>query len=151
MPESPHPSGLEVSLIDELHRRAQIVAEHAYAPYSRFRVGAALLLAEPKPDLIVAGCNVENSSFRLTTCAEQAAIVSAVAAFGPLLKLRAVSVANLNHTSSSPCGACRQTIFEFSTPDTWVFYPGQDGMQISSPIADLLPAGFAFQLRPSQR
>ncbi len=133
-------------MIVDLHRRANVAAEHAYAPYSGFRVGAALLLASPEPDLIVAGCNVENSSFRLTTCAEQTAIVSAVAAFGPLLKLRAVVIANLNRASSSPCGACRQTILEFSTTDTWVFYPGEDGRQTSSPIRDLLPAGFAFQL-----
>ena len=147
MSETLHPSGLELSLITDLHRRAQVAAEHAYAPYSGFRVGAALLLAGPGPDAIVAGCNVENSSYRLTTCAEQTAIVSAVAAFGPLLKLRAVVIANLNHASSSPCGACRQTILEFSTPDTWVFYPGKDGKQTSSRIADLLPAGFTFQFQ----
>ncbi len=127
----------------QLYEHAQRVAEHAYAPYSHFRVGAAILLTSGE---IVSGCNVENASYRLTSCAEQAAIVSAVSQYGPGIKLRAVAVANLNDAASQPCGACRQTIFEFSTPDTRIYYPATDGQIASVSINELLPA--AFRLNP---
>lgn len=93
-----------------LRELATKAAEHAYAPYSRYRVGAALLLED---GAVVTGCNVENCSYRLTSCAEQGAIARAVAEHGPGIRLRAVAVANLNHASSMPCGACRQTLSEF--------------------------------------
>ena len=128
--------------IDELARRAERVAHHAYAPYSRFRVGAALLLTTGE---IVTGCNVENASYRLTTCAEQSAIVAAVSLYGPGIKLRAVAVANLNGTASQPCGACRQTIFEFSTPETRIYYPAAGGETASVTMAELLPAAFHLE------
>ena len=121
---------------------ADRVAENAYAPYSRFRVGAALLLTTGE---IVTGCNVENASYRLTTCAEQSAIVSAVSQYGPAIKLRAIAVANLNATASQPCGACRQTIFEFSTADTQIYYPAVDGETSSVSMAELLPAAFHLE------
>ena len=88
------------------------------------------------------GCNVENASYRLTTCAEQTAITSAVAAHGPTIRIRAIVVVNLNNTASQPCGACRQTIYEFSTPATEVFFPLADGSLTSSTIAELLPSAF---------
>jgi len=127
-----HPSDLTPAQIASLQQHAVTVAHHAYAPYSNFRVGAALLLTD---GTIVTGCNVENASYRLTTCAEQTAITSAVA-------LRAIAVANLNSTASQPCGACRQTIHEFSTPDTIVFYPAEAGTIAQATIAELLPAAF---------
>jgi cytidine deaminase len=141
--QTSHPSGLEAKQIAELYRLATEVAHHAYAPYSSFRVGAALLLSTGE---IVTGCNVENASYRLTTCAEQSAIVSAIGQYGPEIKLRAIAVANLNDTASEPCGACRQTIFEFSTSGTWIFYPAAGGTIADCSIADILPA--AFQLAP---
>lgn len=123
----------------ELQQRAAAAAQNSYSPYSRFRVGAALLLEDGS---IVTGCNVENASYRLTTCAEQNAITTAVALHGPSIRIRAIVIANLNHAASQPCGACRQTITEFSTPDTLVFFPQQGGTTQRSTIADLLPAGF---------
>ncbi|MGH9596807.1 MAG: cytidine deaminase [Edaphobacter sp.] len=123
----------------DLQRRAIAAAHHAYAPYSNFRVGAALLLTD---GTIVTGCNVENASYRLTVCAEQAAIVTAVSLLGPKIKIRAIAVANLNDAASQPCGACRQTIHEFSTPDTVVFFPGEKGTIAQATIAELLPAAF---------
>ena len=129
--------------IADLQQRATEVAHHAYAPYSNFRVGAAVLLSD---GTIVTGCNVENASYRLTTCAEQTAITSAVALHGPNLRIRAIAVANLNQAASQPCGACRQTILEFSTPSTTIFFPRQDGTFDHATIADLLPA--AFLLNP---
>ena len=76
--QAAHPSGLTAAQIADLYQRATQVARHAYAPYSHFRVGAALLLRTGE---IVTGCNVENASYRLTTCAEQSAIVAAVGLF----------------------------------------------------------------------
>ena len=134
-----HPSDLTPTQIASLLQHATTVAHHAYAPYSNFRVGAAVLLTD---GTIVTGCNVENASYRLTTCAEQTAIASAVALRGPGIRIRAIAVANLNQTASQPCGACRQTIHEFSTPDTIVFFPAEAGTTAQATIAELLPAAF---------
>jgi cytidine deaminase len=140
-------SGLSLETINDLRQRAALAAERAYAPYSRFRVGAAVLLApgEHGESEIVTGCNVENASFRLTSCAEQAAIATAVGRYGPAIRIRAVAVANLNGAASMPCGACRQTILEFSTPETWIFYPAEKGASAEAALADLIPAAFRFE------
>ncbi len=119
--------------------RAAAAAENSYSPYSRFRVGAAVLLQSGET---VAGTNVENASYRLTSCAEQAAIASAVAQFGPGIRIRAVAVANLNGAASVPCGACRQTIWEFADAEAQVFYPAAGGVMVETTICELLPAGF---------
>ena len=136
-PSAPNP--VSPAQAADLQQRAIAVAQHAYAPYSHFRVGAAVLLVD---GTIVTGCNVENSSYRLTVCAEQAAIATAVSLRGPSIRIRAIAVANLNDTASQPCGACRQTIHEFSTPDTVVFFPGDGGAIAQATIAALLPAAF---------
>jgi len=119
--------------------RAAAAAQNSYSPYSRFRVGAAVLLQSGET---VAGTNVENASYRLTSCAEQAAIASAVAQFGPGIRIRAVAVANLNGAASVPCGACRQTIWEFADAEAQVFYPAAGGVMVETTIGELLPAGF---------
>jgi cytidine deaminase len=143
-PNSPSdPNLLSPTQAADLQQRAIAVAHHAYAPYSHFRVGAAVLLSD---GTIVTGCNVENASYRLTVCAEQAAIAAAVSLHGPQIRIRAIAVANLNDTASQPCGACRQTIYEFSTPETIVFFPGEKGAIAQTTIDKLLPA--AFQLTP---
>ena len=116
----PHPSGLAAVEIAILQARAKAAASNAYAPYSRFRVGAAILLSSGET---VTGCNVENASYGLTSCAERNAIFSAVSQYGPGISIRAVAVANLNQAASMPCGACRQVLAEFGTPATWVFFP----------------------------
>jgi len=138
--DSPNgPNSLSLAQATDLQQRAIAVAHHAYAPYSHFRVGAAVLLAD---GTIVTGCNVENASYCLTVCAEQAAIAAAVSLHGPDIRIRAIAVANLNDTASQPCGACRQTIYEFSTPDTLVFFPAEEGVIAQATIAALLPAAF---------
>ena len=124
---------------ERLIAMAAEAAEHAYAPYSRFRVGAALLLEGGE---IVAGCNVENCSYRLTSCAEQGAIARAVATWGPGIRLRGVAVANLNGAVSMPCGACRQTLAEFGGDDVVVLYPGEGGVVEETTLGELLPAAF---------
>jgi cytidine deaminase len=128
------------SILAELARRAEAAAHNAYAPYSRFYVGAAILLESGQ---IVTGCNVENASYRLTTCAEQTAIARAVAEFGPAIRLRAVVVHNLNHTACQPCGACRQTIAEFAPPEATIVFPSADGPATTT-LAALLPASFSL-------
>jgi cytidine deaminase len=136
-----------------LHQLTTAVAQNAHAPYSNFRVGAAILL-EPSTNIpantIVIGCNVENASYRLTTCAEQSAIAAAVALHGPSIRIRAVVIVNLNNAPCSPCGACRQTIREFATPTTRIYFPGPNAVPTEATIADLLPHAFlADSLLPS--
>lgn len=109
----------------------------AYAPYSRFQVGAAVLT---ESGATYAGCNVENSSYGLTNCAERTAIFAAVAAEGPRMRIRAVAVWTNPEGPCSPCGACRQVIFEFG-PDAIVLYQGKDGVE-EVRASRLLPAGF---------
>jgi cytidine deaminase len=124
---------------ERLRELARVVAAHAYAPYSGFRVGAALLLDD---GTVVVGCNVENCSYRLTSCAEQGAIARAVAEFGPGIRVRAVAVANLNAAASMPCGACRQTLSEFGEDAMVVLYPGEGGAMEETTLGELLPHAF---------
>lgn len=132
--------------IADLQQRATGVARNSYSPYSHFKVGAALLLHSDsvQPGVIVTGANVENASYRLTSCAEQAAIGSAVALYGPQVRIRAVAVANLNGATCMPCGACRQTLAEFADADTPVFYPTAAGDTVATTLAELLPAAFVL-------
>lgn len=127
---------------EALLRQAQEAAQHSYSPYSHFRVGAALLLEDGS---VVTGCNVENCSYRLTSCAEQGAIARAVAEYGPGVRLRAVAVANLNDSASMPCGACRQTLAEFGDDDTLILYPGEEGQQAETTLGALLPHAFRLE------
>jgi cytidine deaminase len=125
-----------------LQRAATKAAEHAYAPYSKFRVGAALLLTD---GTTVTGCNVENASYGLTICAERSAVVTAVSEKGPGIKIRAIAVDNLNGAASAPCGACRQVLSEFALPDAVILFPvkqGQERSFESRPFFDLLPFSF---------
>jgi cytidine deaminase len=114
--------------------------KNAYAPYSKFRVGAAILTASGE---IFVGCNVENASYGMTNCAERTAIFAAVAQLGPKIKIRAVAVTNDHGVPCSPCGACRQVIYEFG-PDATVFFRGKNGPK-QAHITDLLPEGFRLQ------
>ena len=112
--------------LDDLMRCAREAAKHAYAPYSGFRVGAALKLTG---GAIVTGTNVENASFGLTICAERSALVRAVTEFGPEIRIAAVAVTNLNDAASPPCGACRQVLAEFILPDAPVMFAAADGVR----------------------
>ena len=115
--------------------------ENSYAPYSNFRVGAAILLEGGE---VFSGCNVENASYGLTNCAERTAIFSAVSALGgKQVQIRAVAVVNDRGVACSPCGACRQVISEFGA-GAEVFYLGPKGIQRSS-MRELLPDGFGSE------
>jgi homotetrameric cytidine deaminase len=126
-----------------LMERAREVARNSYSPYSRFKVGAALALANGE---IVTGANVENVSYGLTICAERAALLQAVSRFGPQVRVRAVAVANLNDAASPPCGACRQVLAEFTEPDALVAFPMDDGERVM-PFAELMPLGTELKLK----
>jgi cytidine deaminase len=123
-----------------LLQAARKAMKHAYAPYSQFRVGAALLTAKGR---IFSGCNVENSSYGLTNCAERTAIFAAVADSGPGLTIRAVAVVNDQGVPCSPCGACRQVIYEFGA-EAAIIFQSAEGWRVS-PIAELLPEGFRLK------
>jgi len=124
----------------KLEQAAIKVMHNAHAPYSNFHVGAAILLTTGK---IFSGCNVENASYGMTNCAERTAIFSAVAALGPKIEIAAVAVANDHGVACSPCGACRQVIYEFG-PDAIIFFEGAAGPK-QAHITELLPEGFRLQ------
>jgi len=141
------PPELAPTEIAALHQAATAAAQNSYSPYSRFRVGAAILLeaaGNVPPNTIVIGTNVENASYRLTTCAEQAATAGAVSRFGPSIRIRAVAIANLNSAACMPCGACRQSIAEFGGSETPIFYPGSSGEIVTTTLGALLPAAFSL-------
>jgi len=117
---------------------ARKALQRAYARYSNFRVGAAVLTDQGE---IFSGCNVENASYGLTICAERSAIFTAVQSTkAARLVIRAVAVVNGDELPCSPCGACRQVIFEFGE-DAVVIFKGQQDYQEMS-IRDLLPESF---------
>ncbi|HEX7961396.1 MAG TPA: cytidine deaminase [Terriglobales bacterium] len=127
-------------LKERLLNRAREAQQNAYAPYSNFRVGAAILLDNGE---IFSGCNVENASYGLTNCAERSAIFAAVAKLGgDKVKLKAVAVVNDHDAPCSPCGACRQVIAEFGR-DAVIWYQGRKAVQEST-IGELLPESFSL-------
>ena len=127
-------------LKERLLKRAREAQQNAYAPYSNFRVGAAILLDNGE---IFSGCNVENASYGLTNCAERSAIFAAVATLGgDKVKLKAVAVVNDHDAPCSPCGACRQVIAEFGR-DAVIWYQGRTAVQEST-IGELLPESFSL-------
>ena len=125
---------------EQLLGAARQAMKNAYAPYSHFRVGAALLTGEGE---LFSGCNVENASYGVTNCAERTAIFAAIAQSGPQLNIRAIAVVNDQNVPCSPCGACRQVIYEFG-PKATVVFKGPKGWK-TVPIAELLPEGFRLQ------
>ena len=128
--------------LSALFDAAKAARDNAYAPYSRFHVGAALLFDD---GFIATGCNVENVSYGLTNCAERGAIFSAISQRGANHKIVAIVVTNLNDAASPPCGACRQVLSEFVTPGAVILFPGDKGPELR-PFAEIFP--FAFHLDP---
>lgn len=124
--------------VEQLHTAAQDAAQHAYAPYSGFRVGCALLFDDGQ---IISGCNVENVSYSLTICAERSALVRAISEFGASFKIVAVMVTNMNYAASNPCGACLQMLSEFTTPDTVVYF-SSGAETVQKLFSELLPCAF---------
>lgn len=141
----PQPAPLTEIEIQTLLAAARAARRHAYAPYSRFRVGAAILTTA---GAIISGCNVENASYGLTNCAERTAIFTARAA-GQLgsakeeSAIRAVAVVAAGPRPPTPCGACRQVLVEFG-PECQVICANLRGEQQQFTIAELLPASFSL-------
>jgi len=127
---------LAAALRARLAKAARRAADEAYAPYSGFPVGAAILTGSGK---IFAGCNVENASYGLCNCAERTAIFSAAAAGER--RLTAVVVYTPTRTPTMPCGACRQVINEFG-PDALVISVCDGKAEIETRLPALLPAAF---------
>jgi cytidine deaminase len=125
---------IQTKLID-LAKKAQ---EKSYSPYSKFAVGAALMTQDGS---IFTGCNVENISYGLTCCGERNAIFKMISEKGPGEKIKALALSTKADIPCSPCGACRQVIQEFSTPETVVFFKGKSGY-VSYAVKDLLPGAF---------
>jgi len=114
--------------------------EVAYAPYSGFRVGAAIQLDDGR---VFTGVNVENSSYGLTVCAERNAIASAVRAGAKPGSLAAVMIAAEAETATPPCGACRQVLLEFGRADTAVgMHNLRSGTTDTTTLGNLLPRPF---------
>ena len=122
---------------DTLRDQAQRAAAAAYAPYSRFHVGAALLADDGR---IFTGCNVENASFGLTVCAERTAVFSAVTAGAR--RFSGLVVVTSSAVPVTPCGACRQVLIEFQ-PAFEVRCYGSDGSSLITSVSELLPHAFA--------
>jgi cytidine deaminase len=120
-----------------LLEQARLAREKAYAPYSRFAVGAALLTEDGE---IITGCNVENVSYGLTICAERVAAFTAVAAGRKIISGLAL-VADLPEPPT-PCGACRQVLAEFA-PKMWILCANLEGKQRIFRLTELLPEAFA--------
>jgi cytidine deaminase len=122
---------------DRLFEVALAAQARAYAPYSRFPVGAALLAADGR---IFAGCNVENSSYGLAMCAERNAVGRALA--DGVDRFVAVAVVASSRAPCPPCGSCRQVLAEFCDPQTPVHSRAPDGSLARFTVADLLPHAF---------
>ena len=121
--------------LTELADEAKKAADKAYAPYSHFRVGAALLCEDGS---IVTGVNVENRSYGLTICAERNAITTAVTQGQSRFMALALSTPD-SDTPVGPCGACRQVLSEFMSPDCTVRFGSNSTAIIDTTIGELLP------------
>jgi len=128
-------NALPVELITKLTEAAAETREKAHAPYSGYRVGAAVVDEQGR---IFAGCNVENASYGLSVCAERHALAAAVAAGAR--EIRALLVLTGSDPPASPCGACRQVMREFG--DFPVIMANMEGARIISSVEELLPMAF---------
>ncbi len=129
-------TALPTSRRASLVRAARSARRRAYAPYSSFRVGAALLTSNGR---VVTGCNVENSSFGLTICAERTALFAAVSK--GFRSFRAIAISTDAGIPIPPCGACRQALAEFAPGMHVILDPGS-GTPVDVPLSALLPLAF---------
>ena len=135
---------IEITTLDEkrLVQAARAVRQNAYAAYSGYRVGSAVL---DEIGRVHVGCNVENSSFPLGACAEANAIGAMVAAGGKRIVAIAAVGGRAELDACTPCGGCRQIIQEFADENTRVILIGADGSPQTHLISTLLPASFRLR------
>jgi cytidine deaminase len=123
--------------LDALFEAARVAQTRAYAPYSGFKVGAAV---QGGSGAVYAGCNVENAAYPVGTCAEAGAIAALIAAGER--RIAALLVLGEGQKLVTPCGACRQRMREFGDPGTPVHAAGPDGVRGTFRLEDLLPRAF---------
>ena len=131
--------------IELLAKKAIEAKEHAYVPYSHFRVGAALLTADGK---IYTGCNIENAAYTPTNCAERTAMFKAVSEGNT--DFRAIAIVGGPKGKEpkdfcAPCGVCRQVMAEFCSRDFQVLMLGCEGIQRTASLGELLPYAFSLE------
>ncbi|MCL2093138.1 MAG: cytidine deaminase [Treponema sp.] len=129
--------------LDQLFQEALKAAEGAYAPYSKFRVGAALLSED---GTLFTGCNIENRSYGLTVCAERTAVFKAVSQGHRRFIALAVSTPD-SEPPVGPCGACRQVLSEFMAGDAPVRFGGSGPERVDTTIGALYPFDSLHELR----
>jgi cytidine deaminase len=129
--------------LDELYRLAWEASRAAYAPYSHFRVGAALLTDDGK---IFTGCNVENRSYGLGICAERTAVTKAVSEGSRRFRALAIATPDSDYPVG-PCGACRQVLSEFMPAEAPVRFGGKISSKVDSTIGELLPYDSLYELK----
>lgn len=122
---------------DLLVKKAYEGREKAYAPYSNFKVGAAVLAEN---DVIYTGCNIENASYGATNCAERTAIFKAVSEGNRTIK--AIAIVGVKNDYTYPCGICRQVIVEFATKDIKIILGKSPTEYIVKSMDEILPGAF---------
>lgn len=128
-----------VKHVDELVRQAKIAQANAYAPYSKFRVGAAIMMKDNK---YVIGANMENASYGLTCCAERTAMFSAYTQGYRKEDVVAMAIVSDSNTDTLPCGACRQVMVEMIPMDTPVYCVNAKNEVKEYTVKDLIPYAF---------
>ncbi|RDI59423.1 cytidine deaminase [Microvirga subterranea] len=123
--------------LDALFEAAKAIQDKAYAPYSRFKVGAAIATPDGR---VFTGCNVENAAYPVGSCAEAGAISAMVAAGES--RITQIVVMGEGEALVTPCGGCRQRIREFAAPDTPIHIAGPEGIRKSFTLDELLPFSF---------
>lgn len=123
-----------------LMEQSKIAREHAYVPYSKFKVGAALLTKDGE---VIHGCNIENASYGLSNCAERTAIFKAVSE--NKRDFAAIAIVADTEGPCSPCGACRQVIAEFCAKDMPVYLTNLKGDVLETTVEQLLPGAFSLE------
>jgi cytidine deaminase len=131
--KKPIPQNLRV-----LYTAAAVARENSHSPYSGHKVGAAIKL---KNGQLFTGCNIENSSYGATTCAEQIAVFKAASECGHI-EITDIMVVTEASPPWPPCGICRQVIAEFATPETIIYSANTDGELITLLFKDMLPSAF---------
>lgn len=123
---------------DQLLEEAKIARERAYVPYSKFKVGAALLTEDGK---VYHGCNIENAAYSMCNCAERTALFKAYSEGDT--KYTAIAVVADTKRPVPPCGACRQVISELCSPEMKVYLTNLQGAVEELTVAELLPGAFS--------
>lgn len=125
--------------VGELIRAADAAREFAYVPYSGFRVGAALLCTD---GTVYTGCNIENSAYGPTNCAERTAIFKAVSEGHR--SFEAIAIISDSETFTAPCGVCRQVMAEFCSPEFQIYMCDKNGAYEETSLGELLPHAFSL-------